>query len=65
MHHSKVLQAGDVSPAFLFIGAMTLLGLLFFIPLPANVGAEVSGKRFAEAHEKPDPQSELAAAEAD
>jgi MFS family permease len=65
MHHSKVLQAGDVSPAFLFIGAMTLLGLFFFIPLPANVGAEVSGKRFAEARERPDPQSELAAAEAD
>ena len=64
-HHSKVLQAADVSPAFLFIGAMTLLGLLFFIPLPANVGAEVSGKRFAAARERADPQAELAAAEAD
>jgi hypothetical protein len=44
---------------------MTLLGLFFFIPLPANLGAEVSGKRFAEPRVRPDPQAELATAEAD
>ena len=70
-HHSKVLQAADVSPAFLFIGAMTLLGLFFFIPLPANVGAEVSGKRFADRSgkagvpSKSEVETELATAEAD
>jgi EmrB/QacA subfamily drug resistance transporter len=44
-HHSTAMTAADVSPAFLAIGALTLLGLFFYIPLPANIGAEVSGRR--------------------
>jgi len=46
-HHASVMSAADVSPAFVAIGVMTLLGLLFFIPLPANIGHEVSGHRQA------------------
>jgi hypothetical protein len=43
-HHSTVMTAADVSPAFVFIGALTLLGLFFFIPLPANIGEELSSR---------------------
>jgi EmrB/QacA subfamily drug resistance transporter len=39
------LRAADISPAFLIIGLVSLLGLVFFLPLPANAGAEVSGQR--------------------
>ncbi|MBV9512343.1 MAG: MFS transporter, partial [Caulobacteraceae bacterium] len=45
-HHSPVLTAADVSPTFLVIGAMTLLGLFFFVPLPAGIGEEIRGARF-------------------
>jgi MFS family permease len=44
-HHSTALQAADVSPAFAIIGAVSLLGLFYFIPLPRDAGAEVSGHR--------------------
>ena len=45
MHGSKTLQAADVSPVFLIIGAISLLGLFYFVPLPRDAGAEVSGHR--------------------
>jgi hypothetical protein len=45
MHHSTVLQAADISPAFAIIGAVSLLGLFYFAPLPRDAGAEVSGHR--------------------
>jgi hypothetical protein len=45
MHGSTTLQAADVSPVFLIIGVVSLLGLLYFIPLPRDAGAEVSGHR--------------------
>jgi EmrB/QacA subfamily drug resistance transporter len=38
------LRAADVSPAFVIIGVVSLAALLFFLPLPANAGSEVSGK---------------------
>ncbi|HKT54310.1 MAG TPA: MFS transporter, partial [Caulobacteraceae bacterium] len=52
-HGSPRLSAGDVSPAFLIIGAVSFLALAFFLPLPADVGAELSGRA---------PQGLLAAA---
>jgi len=54
-HHSAVMSAADVSPAFLAIGLLTLLGLFFYIPLPANIGAEVSGKRHIGPRAAPEP----------
>ena len=48
MHHSKTLQAGDVaavSPVFVIIGLISLAGLFYFVPLPRDAGAEVSGHR--------------------
>jgi hypothetical protein len=44
LHHSTVLKAEDVSPAFLVIGVISLISLAFFVALPKNAGAEVSGK---------------------
>ena len=44
-HGSTTLQAADVSPVFLIIGLISLLGLFYFIPLPRDAGAEVSGHR--------------------
>jgi hypothetical protein len=42
-HHSTALRAADVSPAFAIIGAISLLGLFYFVPLPRDAGEEVSG----------------------
>jgi hypothetical protein len=41
---SSGLTAGDVTPAFLIIGAISFISLAFFLPLPADAGAEVSGR---------------------
>jgi EmrB/QacA subfamily drug resistance transporter len=45
LHGSRTLQAADVSPVFLIMGAISLLGLFYFVPLPRDAGAEVSGHR--------------------
>jgi hypothetical protein len=42
--NSSTLVAADISPAFAIVAALSLLSLLFFIPLPANAGAEVAGR---------------------
>jgi len=39
------LTAANVSPAFIVIGAMSLLSLVFFLKLPHDAAAEVSGRR--------------------
>jgi EmrB/QacA subfamily drug resistance transporter len=39
------LTAADITPSFLVIGAMTLIALLFFVPLPADAGDSISGKQ--------------------
>jgi EmrB/QacA subfamily drug resistance transporter len=44
-HAGQALRASDISPAFVIIGAISFLGLAFFLPLPHDVGAEVSGRR--------------------
>jgi len=43
-HHSPRLTAADISPAFIAVGLLSLLGLIFYLPLPRNAGAEVSGR---------------------
>ncbi len=47
------LRAQDVTPAFFIIGAISMLGLLFFLPLPRDVGEEVSGRRPREVEPEP------------
>ena len=44
-HTGHALVASDVTPAFVIMGALTFLGLAFFLPLPHDVGAEVSGRK--------------------
>ncbi|MEO6341392.1 MAG: DHA2 family efflux MFS transporter permease subunit [Caulobacteraceae bacterium] len=44
-HHTTELTAETIAPAFAVVGALSLLALLFFSRLPANAGAEVSGRR--------------------
>jgi hypothetical protein len=39
------LTVASVSPAFLVIGAASLLSLVFFVRLPHDAAAELSGKR--------------------
>ncbi len=41
--HSRHLSAAMIAPVFLIIGAVALLPLLFFLPLPKNAGAELHG----------------------
>jgi EmrB/QacA subfamily drug resistance transporter len=42
--HSPKLVAADITPAFAIVALLSLLSILFFAPLPANAGAEVSGR---------------------
>ena len=44
-HGNRPLDATSLMPAFLLIGALSLGGLYFFVPLATDVGAEVSGQR--------------------
>jgi EmrB/QacA subfamily drug resistance transporter len=44
-HGRTGLNAADVSLTFFIIGAASLLGLAFFLPLARDAGAEVSGRR--------------------
>jgi EmrB/QacA subfamily drug resistance transporter len=43
-HHSTTLVAADTTPAFAIVAVLSLIALFFFIPLPADAGAEVSGR---------------------
>ena len=62
MHGStSALRAADVSPAFAIIGAISLLGLFYFIPLPRDAGAEVSGHRQRSAAQSREPEPTLPA----
>jgi MFS family permease len=54
-HAARALQASDIAPAFYIIGAISLLGLAFFLPLPHDVGAEVSGRKSHQT--QPEPMS--------
>jgi EmrB/QacA subfamily drug resistance transporter len=42
---SQELTPAAVSPAFIVVGTLSLLSLAFFLRLPHDVGAELSGKR--------------------
>jgi EmrB/QacA subfamily drug resistance transporter len=42
--HESVV-ASDFPPAFFLVGAFAAASLLFYVPLPANAGAEVTGHR--------------------
>jgi EmrB/QacA subfamily drug resistance transporter len=44
-HGDGPLDASSLEPAFFLIGALSLGGLYFFVPLARDAGAEVSGQR--------------------
>ncbi|MHB8529693.1 MAG: MFS transporter [Caulobacteraceae bacterium] len=41
--HARQLTAATVAPVFWIIGAVALISVLFFLPLPADAGAELHG----------------------
>ena len=43
-YHAPHLTAAVISPAFFVVGALPLLGLVFFLPLPRDAGAELNGR---------------------
>jgi len=45
LHHSRVLTARDIIPAFILTGGLGLIGALAFVPLPHNAAAELAGRR--------------------
>lgn len=45
MHHSTVLTAHDITPAFVLTGGLGLIGALSFVSLPRHAGAELAGRR--------------------
>ncbi|MGO9057794.1 MAG: MFS transporter [Candidatus Binataceae bacterium] len=45
MHHSTVLSAHDITPAFILTGGLGFIGALSFISLPHHAGAELAGRR--------------------
>ncbi len=42
--HSPKLSAADITPAFVIVAALSLIAIVFFVALPADAGAEVSGR---------------------
>jgi EmrB/QacA subfamily drug resistance transporter len=62
LHHSPTLRPAEVSPAFFIIGLISMGGLIFFVPLPKDVAAEVSGRK-PRAAATPEPHRDLAIAE--
>ncbi|HEV3242092.1 MAG TPA: MFS transporter, partial [Methyloceanibacter sp.] len=46
LHDRTILAAGDFGPAFAGVALVSLLSLLFFLPLSRDAGAEVSGHRY-------------------
>jgi EmrB/QacA subfamily drug resistance transporter len=44
LHGAHHMTVATISPVFLVTGAVTLISLFFFIPLPKNVGADMHGK---------------------
>jgi EmrB/QacA subfamily drug resistance transporter len=44
-HGDTVLAPRDIAPAFVIVALFSLIGLFFFMRLPADAGAEVSGRK--------------------
>ena len=44
LHGDTVLRAGDFAPAFLAVAAVSAVSVLFFLPLAANAGDELTGR---------------------
>jgi uncharacterized RDD family membrane protein YckC len=42
-HHATRLSAPIIAPAFIAVGCVALIPLLFFIPLPADAGEALHG----------------------
>ena len=42
--HSAKLTAADITPAFAIVAALSLVAIFFFVALPSDAGAEVSGR---------------------
>ena len=43
-HHTRALSAPIIGPAFIAVGAVALISVLFFLPLPANAGEGLHGR---------------------
>ncbi|HEY1414947.1 MAG TPA: MFS transporter [Caulobacteraceae bacterium] len=41
--HARQLTAGIIGPAFIAVGFVSLISVLYFLPLPADAGAELHG----------------------
>jgi EmrB/QacA subfamily drug resistance transporter len=48
LHGAGAISAADFPPAFFLVGAIASLSLLFYLPLRADAGAEVTGHRAAQ-----------------
>jgi hypothetical protein len=53
MHGAGPITAAEFPPAFFLVGAIAIGSMLFYLPLAANAGAEVTGHRAA----RPEPRS--------
>ena len=49
LKHSTTMGAGDFPPAFLIVSLLSVSAILIFYQLPLDAGAELSGRRAAEA----------------
>ena len=47
--HAKHLTAGIIGPAFIAVGFVSLISMLYFLALPADAGAELHGPARARA----------------
>ena len=52
-HGAGPVSAADFPPAFFLVGLVAIASMLFYLPLAADAGAEVTGHRAA----RPEPRS--------
>jgi EmrB/QacA subfamily drug resistance transporter len=44
LHHRDAVQAEDFPPAFVFVGLVSMLSMVWLLRLPGDAGAEISGQ---------------------
>jgi hypothetical protein len=49
LRHSTAMGASDFPPAFLFVSLLSASAAIIFFRLPADAGAELSGRKAVEA----------------
>ena len=58
LRHGTEIGAGDFAPAFLVVAAISALSILMFARMPADAGAELTGKAIVPAPTPAEPAAD-------